>query len=150
MDFARARELLQYSGILLEKVGAQDQNRLSVSNLPDGYRIPRASLSSSSTLSSPPHSPVVEHTDHQLSGISASNSEPASPFTLPRASHNRRSLLPWLSANIGTPKSLFSFTSDLLQMEIAWHWLAVWKSKHSVIGCRVIATTSHHSFFFLK
>jgi hypothetical protein len=57
----------------------------------------------------------------------------------------------WLSTNILTPsKSLFSSISDLLQVEITWHWLPVWKSKHSVIGCRVIATTSHHSFFFFN
>jgi len=54
----------------------------------------------------------------------------------------------WLSTNIETPaKSLFSFSSDLLQVEITWHWLAVWKSNHIVIGCHVIATTSHQFFF---
>jgi len=94
MDLARARELLQYSGIALEKLSAQDQNRLSVSNLPDDFRIPRPSLSSSSSLSSPPHSPVVEHTDHRQSDISTSNSEPNSPFTLPRVSHSRQSVSP--------------------------------------------------------
>lgn len=88
MDFARARELLQYGGISLEK-RAQDQNRLSISNLPVDFHVPRPSLSSSSTLSSLPHTPVLEHTDHRQSGISASISEPNSPFTLPRVSHNR-------------------------------------------------------------
>lgn len=91
MEFARARELLQYSGISVEKVSAQDQNRLSISNLPDDFHVPRPSLSSSSTLSSLPHTPVVEHKDHRLSSVSASNSEPNSPFTLPRVSHVRRS-----------------------------------------------------------
>jgi len=90
MDFARARELLQYGGISLEKCSTQDQNRLSVSNLPDDFRIPRASLCSTSSLSSPPHTPVVERADLQQSGISASNSEPNSPFTLPRVSHDRQ------------------------------------------------------------
>lgn len=89
MEFARARELLQYSGISLEKVSAQDQNHLSISDLPDDFRVPRPSLSSSSTLSSLPRTPVMEHADHRLSGVSASNSEPNSPFTLPRVSHSR-------------------------------------------------------------
>ena len=94
MDFAHARELHHYSGILLEKFSAEDQNRLSVSNLPDDIRIPRASLSSSSSLSSPPYTPVVEHADRQQSGISASNSEPNSPFTLLLVSRDRQSLSP--------------------------------------------------------
>ena len=57
----------------------------------------------------------------------------------------------WLSTNITTPsKSLYSFSSDLLQVNITRHWLAVWKSKHSVIGCHVIATNSHNFFFNFK
>jgi len=89
MDFARARELLQYGGISLEKFSAQDQKRLSVSNLPVDFHVPRPSLSSSSTLSSLPHTPVLEHTHRRQSGVSASISEPNSPFSLPRVSHNR-------------------------------------------------------------
>lgn len=91
MEFARARELLQYSGIPLEKVDAQVHNRLSISNLPDDFHVPRPSLSSSTTQSSLPHSPVAEHMDHRLSRTSVSTSEPSSPFTLPRVSHIKQS-----------------------------------------------------------
>ncbi|XP_069677773.1 serine/threonine-protein kinase 10 isoform X2 [Periplaneta americana] len=88
MEFAKAREILQYGGIPLEKVSTQVQNRLSISN---DFHVPRASLSSGTTRSSPSLTPILERIERRSRIKSAPNSGPSSPFTLPRISHVPRS-----------------------------------------------------------